>query len=74
MVNFPASLALDRELTVKTVFRYRNIYPMAIDAVRSGKVNLKGIVTNIYEFDDVQRAMDESIHNKTDIVKAVIHI
>ena len=74
MVNFPASLALDRELTVKTVFRYRNIYPMAIDAVRSGKVNLKGIVTNIYEFDDVQRAMDESIHNKADIVKAVIHI
>ena len=41
------SLALDKELTFKTVFRYRHIYPMAIDAVAAGKVNLKGIVTDI---------------------------
>lgn len=73
-ITLPMSLALDKELTFKTVFRYRNIYPMAIDAVASGKVNLKGIVTDLFELDDVQRAMDESVKNKADIVKAVIHI
>ena len=73
-MTLPMSLVLDKELTFKTVFRYRHIYPIAIDAVASGKVNVKGIVTNIYDLDDVQRAMDESVHNKADIVKGVIKI
>ena len=73
-ITLPMSLALDKELTFKTVFRYRHIYPLAIDAVSSGKVNLKGIVTNIYDFDDIQRAMDESVHNKSSVVKSVIKI
>ena len=40
-LTLPISLALDKELTFKTVFRYRHIYPMAIEAVAAGKVNLK---------------------------------
>ncbi len=73
-MTLPMSLALDKELTFKTVFRYRNIYPMAIEAVAQGKVNLKGIVTDIFDLDDVQNAMDHSVNNKADIVKAVIRI
>ena len=68
------SLVLDKELTFRTVFRYRHIYPMAIEAVASGKVNLKGIVTHIFPLDEVQKAMDHSVNNKADIVKAVIEI
>jgi len=74
MINMPISLALDKELTFKTVFRYRYIYPMAIEAVATGKVNLKGIVTNIFDFDDIQNAMDSSVRNKADIVKSVVKI
>lgn len=74
MVNMPMSLALDKELTMKTVFRYRHIYPMAIEAVSEGKVNLKGIVSNIFDFDDIQNAMDSSVRDKSDIVKAVVKI
>ena len=73
-MTLPMSLALDKELSFKTVFRYRHIYPMAIDAVASGKVNLKGIVTNIFTLDEAQKAMDYSVNNKADIVKAVIKI
>ena len=73
-MTLPMSLALDKELTFKTVFRYRHIYPMAIEAVAQGKVNLKGIVTDIFDLDDVQTAMDHSVNNKADIVKAVIRI
>lgn len=71
-VTLPMSVALNKELTFKTVFRYRHIYPMAIEAVAAGKVNLKGIVTNIFDFDDIQNAMDRSIAEKADIVKAVV--
>lgn len=73
-MTLPLSLALDKELTFKTVFRYRHIYPMAIEAVASGKVNLKGIVTNIFNFADIQNAMDSSVRDKANIVKSVIKI
>lgn len=73
-MTLPMSLVLDKELTFKTVFRYRHIYPMAIDAVALGKVNLKGIITDVFRLDEVQKAMDYSVSNKADIVKAVIRI
>lgn len=73
-MTLPLSLAFDKELTFKTVFRYRHIYPMAIEAVASGKVNLKGIVSNIFNFDDIQAAMDKSVSDKANIVKSVVKI
>lgn len=73
-MNLPTSLICDKEITVKSVFRYRHIYPMAIKAVAEGKVNLKGIVTNIFNLDDIQNAMDKSVHDKADIVKSVVKI
>lgn len=73
-VNMPMGTALDKELTFKTIFRYRHIYPLAIDAVASGKIDVKGIVTNIFEFDDIQNALDTNIKDKENVVKSVIKI
>ena len=73
-MNLEMSLALDKEITFETVFRYRHIYPLAIDAAASGKIDLEGIVTDIFDFEDVQNAMDSSVKNKADIVKAVVKI
>lgn len=73
-MNMPTDFILNKELTLKSVFRYRHIYPIAIEAVASGKVNLKGIVSNIFPLSDIQNAMDESIRNRADIVKSVIKI
>jgi L-iditol 2-dehydrogenase len=74
MMNLPMSIAINKELTFKTVFRYRHIYPAAIEAIAGGKVNLKDIVTNVFRFDEIQNAMDQCVHNKTEIVKAVVKI
>lgn len=73
-ITLPMTLALDKELTFKTVFRYRHIYPLAIEAVASGRINLKGIVTDIFPLDDIQKAMDQSVKNKAEIVKSVIKV
>lgn len=73
-MTLPMSLVLDKELTFKTVFRYRHIYPMAIEAVANGSINLKGIVTNEFSLDEIQNAMDYSVSNKADIVKAVVRV
>lgn len=74
MMNLSIGSALDKELTMKTIFRYRHIYPLAIDAVSRGLVDIKNIVTNVFDFDDIQKGMDESVHNKAEIVKSVIKI
>ena len=73
-MDLPFRDCLNKEINFKTVFRYRNIYPMAIESVAAGLCDLKKIVTNIYPLDDIQRAMEESITNKADIVKSVIKI
>ena len=73
-MTLPMSLFIDKELTFKSVFRYRHIYPMAIDAIAAGRVNLKGIVSNIFELDDIQRAMDLSVSDKANSVKSVVKI
>lgn len=73
-MNLPVSKILDKELTIKSVFRYRHIYPLAIKAVADKKVNLKGIVSNVFDFDHVQEAIDKSITEKDNIIKSVIRI
>lgn len=73
-MTLPMNMALDKELTFKTIFRYRHIYPMAIQAVAGGGINPEHIVTNQFDFDEIQNAMEQSINNKADIVKAVIKI
>ena len=73
-MTLPMGMALDKELTFQTIFRYRNIYPMAIEAVAAGKINIKDIVTNYFELDDIQNALDSCVNNKAEIVKGVIKI
>lgn len=71
-VSVPLNEALDKELDIKTVFRYRNVYPAAIQAVASGSIKVKEIVTHVYPFDDLQKALDESIDCKDQVVKLVL--
>lgn len=73
-MTLPMSLALDKELTFKTVFRYRNIYPMAIEAVASGRIQIEKIVSHSYKLDDIQRALDECVKDKANVTKGVVEI
>ncbi len=68
------SMICDKEITIKSVFRYRHIYPIAIKSVASGLINLKDIVTDVFEFENIEEAMNKSIADKANIVKAVIKI
>lgn len=64
---------MGKEAKIHTVFRYCNLYPTAIDIVSSGGVKLKEIVTDYYAFEDVGKAMEDSVLHKEDMVKAVVH-
>jgi len=65
---------VDNEMTIKTVFRYRNIYPKAIEAVSKGIIPLKDIVSDIFEFDRIQEGMERAIQHKDKVTKCVIRI
>ena len=73
-MTLPVGMILDKVLTLKSVFRYRNIYPAAIEAVAGGKIPIKDIVTDYFELDDIQNALDSCVKNKADIVKGVIKV
>ena len=73
-MTLPIGMSLDKELTFKTVFRYCNIYPIAIEAVAEGRINIKDVVTNYFELDDIKNALDSCVKNKADIVKGVIKV
>ena len=74
MLNLPVNAALNKELTFNSVFRYRHIYPSAIEAVSSGSIRVKDIVTHCFDFDDLQTALEQSHSDKENIVKGVVKI
>lgn len=73
-INYNFAQIMDKEATINSVFRYRNIYPKAIEAVSSGAIDVKGIVTHEFDLEHIQEAFEEAINNKTDLVKAVIKV
>jgi L-iditol 2-dehydrogenase len=65
---------LVRESSLATVFSYRNKYPVAIEAIASGAIKIKDIVTHTFDFEDTKKAFDFVIANPSDVVKAVIKV
>lgn len=60
------------EGTIYSVYRYRNLYPKAIQAVASGLIPLKKIVSHVYDFKDCIEAIEYSLNCKEDVIKSVI--
>jgi len=72
-VTVPITLILTKQLTVKGCFRYgAGDYPLAIDLVSQGKINLKPLVTHRFAFDDAITAFKASRTGKSEDGKSVI--
>jgi L-iditol 2-dehydrogenase len=61
-----------KELTIKSIFRYKNLYPTAIAAIADGKIDISGIISDKYKFEDTPKAFAETLKNAQNIVKSVI--
>lgn len=73
-IEYNFAKLLGKEAEIKTVFRYRNIYPQAIKAMAEGIIDVSGIVTHEYSFDEIAEAFDVNINRKNDVVKIIIKI
>lgn len=67
-------LKINREVCIQTVFRYRNCYPMTIEAIASGRFDVKSMVTNRYAYQDIQVAFEDSVQKSRDIIKSVVNM
>lgn len=71
-VEFNFQQVMMKELQIRSVFRYRNLYPTAIAAISSGSVDVKQIVSDEFSFDESDLAFRTSVEQAASMVKAVI--
>jgi D-xylulose reductase len=59
-VNFPITAACTKELNVKGSFRYSSgDYKLAIELIASQKVKVHDLITDIFKFEDAERAFEQ---------------
>ena len=63
-----------REATVKTIFRYANVYDRAINLIASGKIDLKPLITETFKFTDSVAAFDRAVEARPTDVKLQIRL
>ena len=61
-----------KEIQIKTIFRYVNIYPRVINLIASGKLNVKPLVTKTYNFKDSIKALEYAATLPDDEIKIMI--
>lgn len=65
--------ALNRkEADLKTIWRYCNVYPKAVEAVERQLINLDGIISDIFDFRNAQEAFEKSIQDKEHTIKIAL--
>ena len=70
--GFNTSMMSVKELTVKSIFRYRNLYATAINAIADGRINVGAIVSHRFKFDDTINAFATCHKDIRNVVKGVI--
>lgn len=61
-----------KEATVKTIFRYANIYERTVALLGSGKIDLKPLISETYPFRDAVAAFDRAVEARPTDVKLQI--
>ncbi|MCD6155519.1 MAG: NAD(P)-dependent alcohol dehydrogenase [Candidatus Atribacteria bacterium] len=68
------NLLISKEVTVKTVFRYANMYPRALELVSKGKIKLSQLISKRFHLEQLQEAFEYTIQNKDKVIKTMIVI
>lgn len=62
----------NKEADIISVFRYRNIYPSAIESVASGRIPVQKVASDYFTFDQVGEAFSCALNEKQTALKVVI--
>ena len=65
---------MGKELRVETVFRYANVYDRAISLIASGKVDLKPLISETFDFERSIEAFERAASGRPEDVKLQIEL
>ena len=72
LVQIDVPFLQGRELTITGIFRYANSYPLALDLIGSGKVDVESVITHRFGLDEATAAMTLAADNPASL-KAVVN-
>ena len=62
------------QIRIQPCFRYKNIYPKAINAVASGSIPIKQIISDVVTLDEIPSALRYHMENKSKITKMIVNM
>jgi D-xylulose reductase len=71
-ISVPAAIA--KEVRIETVFRYANIFERALQLIASGKVDLKPLITDTFDFSESIAAFERAAKGLPSDVKLQIRM
>jgi len=72
--NVPLFEAMDKEIDICGVFRYHDTYPTALELVATKKIDVKGLVTHRFSFEECQKAFETAEVGKDNAIKCIIQV
>ncbi|MBZ9994289.1 NAD(P)-dependent alcohol dehydrogenase [Mesorhizobium sp. BH1-1-4] len=73
-VTFDTHAAICKEVPIETVMRYANVFDRALSLIASGKVDLKPLITDTYDFADGVLAFERAASARPSDIKIQIRV
>ncbi|NDV02386.1 NAD(P)-dependent alcohol dehydrogenase [Pseudoroseicyclus tamaricis] len=73
-VPFDTNAAIAREATIRTVFRYANVFDRAVALIASGKVDLTPLISATFPFEESVSAFERAAEGRASDVKLQIKL
>ena len=73
VIPFNINAIMDNEIQVRPIFRYRHIFPRCVETA-STNASIQDVISDEYTLDDIQKAFEDSITRKNEVIKAVIRV
>ncbi len=73
-ISFDVVAIQSKEIRIEAVFRYANIFDRAVSLIASGKIDVKPLISKVYEFDDSIKAYERAVASVPGDVKVQIEL
>jgi len=70
--DMPLGLLSTKEVEITSIFRYKNLYPTTISLIAGGLVDINGIVSKRFTFEQTAEAYASAYENPSETVKNII--
>ncbi len=70
-VALPANLLMSKELAVFGSFRYAHVFPVVLELLSAGRVDVEELISAVYPYQQMQEAMERAV-SKRGVVKVQV--